>query len=151
MSLPFTDQQCFFIAIVIFAVIGFQRGWRREVVSLAFILLAVLLVRPDSSRAVSEFLSRLPATATRAPDRDCACDYLWSLCLGLSEQLFSEKPCRTIAFHCGNPAARPRKLCPCDLCDCGGGGGGGANCGQSQEDSGEEVVKTIEYFSLTNL
>ncbi len=63
MSLPFTDQQCFFIAIVVFAAIGFQRGWRREVVSLAFILLAVLLVRPDSSRTFGQFLSRLPATA----------------------------------------------------------------------------------------
>lgn len=62
MSLPFTDQQCFFIAILAFAVAGFQRGWRRELVSLVFVLLAVFLVRPDSSKSFALFLARLPGT-----------------------------------------------------------------------------------------
>ncbi len=62
MSLPFTDQQCFFVAILVFAVAGFQRGWRRELVSLVFILLAVFLVRPDSSKTFSQVVSRVPST-----------------------------------------------------------------------------------------
>jgi len=62
MSLPFTDQQCFFIAILAFAVAGFQRGWRRELVSLVFVLLAVFLVRPDSSKSFASFIVRLPET-----------------------------------------------------------------------------------------
>lgn len=62
MSLPFTDQQCFFVAILVFAIVGFQRGWRRELVSLVFILLAVFLVRPDSSKTFGQFLGRLPST-----------------------------------------------------------------------------------------
>lgn len=60
MSLPFTDQQCFFVAILVFGIVGFQRGWRREVVSLVFVLLAVFLVHPDSSKTLSQALSRLP-------------------------------------------------------------------------------------------
>src|SRR5436309_16036539 len=39
-----TAQQCFFIAIVGFAVFGFQRGWRREIISLAFILTGILFL-----------------------------------------------------------------------------------------------------------
>lgn len=61
MSLPFTEQQCFFVAILIFIVVGFQRGWRRELVSLVFILLAAFLVHQDTSNAVSSFIGRLPA------------------------------------------------------------------------------------------
>lgn len=64
MSLPFTDQQCFFVAILVFAVAGFQRGWRRELVSLVFVLLAVFLVRPDSGKAVSQVVSRLPQSVS---------------------------------------------------------------------------------------
>jgi drug/metabolite transporter (DMT)-like permease len=44
MSLPFTATQCFFAAIIVFALIGLQRGWRREVVSLAFILVGLLFL-----------------------------------------------------------------------------------------------------------
>jgi len=62
MTLPFTAQQCFFVVIVIFIVLGFLRGWRRELVTLVFVLLAVFLVRPDSINIVSDFLSRLPST-----------------------------------------------------------------------------------------
>jgi hypothetical protein len=60
MLLPFTEQQCFFIAIFVFLVLGFQRGWRRELVSLVFILLASFIVRPDTSNAVGSVLTRLP-------------------------------------------------------------------------------------------
>ena len=61
MSLPFTEQQCFFVAILAFVVIGFQRGWRRELVTLVFVLLAFFLIRPDSGRSFGEFLARLPS------------------------------------------------------------------------------------------
>ncbi len=44
MSFLFTPQQCFTIAIVGFGIIGFWRGWRREVISLAFALTAVLFL-----------------------------------------------------------------------------------------------------------
>ncbi len=45
-SLPFTSQQCFFVAILVFVIVGFQRGWRRELVTLVFVLIAVILIRP---------------------------------------------------------------------------------------------------------
>lgn len=61
MSLPFTEQQCFFVAILAFVVIGFQRGWRRELVTLVFVLLAFFLVHPDAGRSLGEFLARLPS------------------------------------------------------------------------------------------
>ncbi|GCE47460.1 hypothetical protein EI42_00997 [Thermosporothrix hazakensis] len=60
MVLPFTDQQCFFVAILAFIVIGFIRGWKRELISLVAVLLAVFLIRPDSGRGFSQFISRLP-------------------------------------------------------------------------------------------
>ena len=36
--------QCFFLAIIVFGVIGFQRGWRREIISLAFTLTCILFL-----------------------------------------------------------------------------------------------------------
>lgn len=36
--------QCFFLAIIVFGVIGFQRGWRREIISLAFTLTGILFL-----------------------------------------------------------------------------------------------------------
>ncbi len=59
MLLPLTSQQCFFITMFVFIVMGFQRGWRREIMSLLFVLLAVVLVHPDTSDALSSFLGRL--------------------------------------------------------------------------------------------
>jgi hypothetical protein len=43
----------------VFGVIGFRRGWRREVLSLVFVLLAVVLVHPDTSAVLNGFLIRL--------------------------------------------------------------------------------------------
>jgi drug/metabolite transporter (DMT)-like permease len=59
-SLPFTDQQCFFVAIFVFIILGFQRGWRRELISLVFILLGVFLVNSGNFKTVSSFLTRIP-------------------------------------------------------------------------------------------
>jgi hypothetical protein len=61
MSSPLTAQQCFFVAIFAFIVAGFYRGWRRETISLIFILLAVILVHPGTSQVVMTFLQRVPA------------------------------------------------------------------------------------------
>ncbi|HZR42960.1 MAG TPA: hypothetical protein VFB12_22765 [Ktedonobacteraceae bacterium] len=61
MPLPLSEQQCFFVAILAFAVIGFQRGWRRESLTLVFVLLAFVLIQPASSRAIGTFLGRIPA------------------------------------------------------------------------------------------
>src|SRR5579859_6327655 len=59
MSLPFSESQCFFVAMLVFVVVGFQRGWRKELVSLVFVLLAVFLVRPDSGKVFLDFVARL--------------------------------------------------------------------------------------------
>jgi hypothetical protein len=58
MFLPVTSQQCFFIALCFFMVVGFVRGWCREVISLVFVLLAVCLIHPDTSNALNCFLGR---------------------------------------------------------------------------------------------
>ncbi len=61
-SLPFTDSQCFFVAILVFIVVGFQRGWRRELITLVFVLLAVILIRPDSNSGfITGLFARIPA------------------------------------------------------------------------------------------
>jgi hypothetical protein len=61
-TLPFTASECFFFAILAFAVMGFYRGWKKEVLSLLFILIAAFLVRPSSGGGFTEMLARLPAT-----------------------------------------------------------------------------------------
>jgi hypothetical protein len=60
MSSLFTGPQCFFIAILAFVVLGFRHGWRREVISLVFVLLATALVNSRTSDYVSSFLGRIP-------------------------------------------------------------------------------------------
>lgn len=58
MLLPLASQQCFFSALFVFIVLGFLRGWRREVISLVCVLLAVCLIHPDTSDALNCFLGR---------------------------------------------------------------------------------------------
>jgi hypothetical protein len=60
-SLPFTNSQCFFVAILVFIVVGFQRGWRRELITLVFVLLAVILIRPNASGFITGLFARIPA------------------------------------------------------------------------------------------
>src|SRR5436305_3070077 len=73
MSSLFGGFQCFFIAILAFIVIGYQRGWRRELISLVFVLLASVLIHADTSDSLSTFLGRISAffvfmtTGTSAP------------------------------------------------------------------------------------
>ena len=56
MAFLFTPQQCFIVAIVGFGVIGFWRGWRREVISLAFALTGVLFLLLNGGDAVAQLV-----------------------------------------------------------------------------------------------
>lgn len=56
MSLLLSSQQCFFIVILVFAVIGFQRGWRRELISLGCSLGAVLFLFLGGGNGMAHFL-----------------------------------------------------------------------------------------------
>ena len=79
MAFLFTQQQCFIIAIVAFGVIGFWRGWRREVISLAFALTGVLFLLLNGGDALAQLVfvklpivfhdlvSSSPMTAPPAP------------------------------------------------------------------------------------
>jgi drug/metabolite transporter (DMT)-like permease len=55
MTWQLTSLQCFFIAIIAFGVIGFQRGWRREIITLAFTLTGILFLS-FGSQALTEFV-----------------------------------------------------------------------------------------------
>jgi len=57
MTLPFTPQECFFAAIIVFAIIGLQRGWRREIITLAFVLAGLLfLVTFGLGKGIADFI-----------------------------------------------------------------------------------------------
>src|SRR5260370_6524102 len=56
MSLLLTAQQCFFIVVLVFAVVGFQRGWKRELVSLGSSLGAVLFLYMGGGNGMAHFL-----------------------------------------------------------------------------------------------
>jgi hypothetical protein len=59
--LPISDSNCFFITIFAFAVMGFMRGWKKEVLSLLFILIAAFLVRPNGDQSLTQMIARVPA------------------------------------------------------------------------------------------
>ncbi len=64
MSLSLTSQQCFFLVILAFAVVGFQRGWKRELVSLGFSLGAILFLYLGGGKGMADFIFiRLPVIA----------------------------------------------------------------------------------------
>jgi len=64
MALQMTAPQCFFLVILAFAVVGFQRGWRRELVSLGFSLVGVLFLYLGGGTALAQFLVlRVPVIA----------------------------------------------------------------------------------------
>ncbi|MHB8599730.1 MAG: CvpA family protein [Ktedonobacteraceae bacterium] len=53
--------QCLFLVILVFAVLGFMRGWRREILSVAFILAGVLVIGVGGGQAVAQMIFvRLP-------------------------------------------------------------------------------------------
>jgi hypothetical protein len=61
MALILTSVQCYAIGIIIFGFIGFLRGWRREVVSMGFILAAVLFLYVGGANGMAYFfLGRIP-------------------------------------------------------------------------------------------
>lgn len=51
-----TPQQCFVIAMVAFGLIGFWRGWKREVISLAFALTGVLFLLLNGGNAIAQIV-----------------------------------------------------------------------------------------------
>ncbi|HLZ81618.1 MAG TPA: CvpA family protein [Ktedonobacteraceae bacterium] len=55
MTWQLTPLQFFLIAILAFGIVGFQRGWRREVVSLAFTLTGILFLT-FGSQGLAEFV-----------------------------------------------------------------------------------------------
>jgi hypothetical protein len=64
MTLLLTAPQCFFLVVLAFAVVGFQRGWKRELVSLGFSLGAVLFLYLGGGAALANFVfDRLPVIA----------------------------------------------------------------------------------------
>lgn len=57
----FQGWQYFFVVFLAFAVIGFMRGWRREIVSLAFTLAAVLIAALQGGNLIAQAIFvRLP-------------------------------------------------------------------------------------------
>jgi hypothetical protein len=56
MSWLVTPQQCFLIAMIAFGVVGFIRGWRREVISLAFALTGVLFLLLKGGDALAQLV-----------------------------------------------------------------------------------------------
>src|SRR5436305_1819533 len=64
MTWQLTPLQCFFIAIVAFGVIGFQRGWRREAISLAFTLTGILFLIFGNVRLAQFVYVNLPRAIT---------------------------------------------------------------------------------------
>ena len=56
MNVVLTAQQCFFVVILAFAVVGFQRGWKRELVSLGFSLGTVLFLFLGGGNGLAHFL-----------------------------------------------------------------------------------------------
>lgn len=64
MTFSLSAPQCFFLVILAFAVVGFQRGWKRELVSLGFSLGAVLFLYLGGGNGLAQFLFlRLPVIA----------------------------------------------------------------------------------------
>jgi hypothetical protein len=64
MTLLLTAPQCFFIVVLAFAVVGFQRGWKRELVSGGFSLVTVLFLYLGGGNGLAQFLFvRLPVIA----------------------------------------------------------------------------------------
>lgn len=55
MSLTITSQQFFFVVILAFAVIGFQRGWKRELVSLGCTLGVILFLYLGGGKGLAHF------------------------------------------------------------------------------------------------
>jgi peptidoglycan/LPS O-acetylase OafA/YrhL len=56
MAWQLNATELFYIAIIAFGVIGFTRGWRREVVSLAFVLTGVLFLYLNGGEYIAKIL-----------------------------------------------------------------------------------------------
>jgi uncharacterized membrane protein required for colicin V production len=63
-----TATQCLFIALIGFAVFGFIRGWRREIISLAFILASIVILVFWSIPLTQLILVKIPRAVTLLTD-----------------------------------------------------------------------------------
>jgi uncharacterized membrane protein required for colicin V production len=59
-----TATQCLFIALIGFAVFGFVRGWRREIISLAFILASIVILVFWSTPLTELIAVKIPRAVT---------------------------------------------------------------------------------------
>ncbi len=61
MSFILNSGQFYLIVIAIFAIVGFARGWRREVISVAFIVPTILFLYVGGGNGLAGFfLQRIP-------------------------------------------------------------------------------------------
>ncbi len=61
MEFLLTSQQCFYIGLIVFGLVGFIRGWRRELVSAAIILAGVLFLYLGFGNGLAQFfMVRVP-------------------------------------------------------------------------------------------
>lgn len=56
MALLLSAPQCFFLAIVGFGLFGFIRGWKREIISVAFTLAGVLFLMLNGGAGLAQFV-----------------------------------------------------------------------------------------------
>jgi len=63
-----TATQCLFIALIAFAVFGFVRGWRREIISLAFVLASIVILVFWSIPLTELILVKIPRAVTLLTD-----------------------------------------------------------------------------------
>lgn len=61
MSFVLSPVQCYAVIIAVFGIIGFARGWRREVISTAFIVPTILFLYIGGGNGLASFfLQRIP-------------------------------------------------------------------------------------------
>ncbi|GAC1522350.1 MAG: hypothetical protein NVS3B14_23240 [Ktedonobacteraceae bacterium] len=56
MAFLLSPEQCFFIGVIAFGFIGFMRGWRREVISMGFVLGGVLFLLLAGGTVVTQLV-----------------------------------------------------------------------------------------------
>jgi hypothetical protein len=112
-----TSQQCFVIAFFAFGLIGFIRGWRREVISLAFALTGVLFLLLNGGNALAQlvfvktpiiihdvFSTGGPAPSTAAPSPTAV----------LTVTLIAFVTIVVLGYNIGNRAFSGKNLSPAD-------------------------------------
>ena len=58
------SSACFFIIILAYAIVGFIRGWMRELISLLFYIIAFFLLSPSGNQSLTVVLARLSSASS---------------------------------------------------------------------------------------